>query len=119
MSRITKIDVPISREMLIKDTIDWNLEDHVDVEGFARDYCASLGLGDHLRSRLENDLAFQLIDHIEKVTLRTRMTKEQKMLSNKLKQEEKEREMQLAEESKPNRRKLLGRGTELGVARKV
>lgn len=84
-----------------------------------KDFCASLGLDEQLRIKLETNLAFQLIDHIEKTTLRTRMTKEQKMLSNKLKQEEKEREQQLAEEAKPNRRKLMGRGAELGVARKV
>ena len=52
--------------------------------------------------------------------MRTRMTKEQKMLADRLKNEEKDREVQVATdlENKSNRRKM-GRGAELGIARRV
>lgn len=103
----------------MKDKIDWSIEDHVDIENFVEELGDRLDLNDDEKDKIEADICFQLIDHIEKTTLRTRMTKEQKMLFDKMKQEEKERELQQQEnDAKLNRRKM-GRGAELGMARRV
>jgi hypothetical protein len=96
----------------------------VDVEAFVEELGDHMDLNDDEKDKLEADLCYQLIDHIEVTTLRTRMTKEQKLMSDKLKLEEKEREIREIEQENSkvgqgNRRKLMGRGAELGVARRV
>lgn len=121
---MTQIDIPLSRELIIKDKIDWNIEDNVDIEAFVEDLGDHMDLNDEEKDKLEADLCYQLIDHIESTTLRTRMTKEQKLMSDKLKMEEKERELRELEQENSkigpgNRRKLMGRGAELGIARRV
>ena len=115
----SQLDIPLSKDITVKDKMDWNLEDHVDVENFVEELGDRLDLNDDEKDKIEADISNQLIDHIEKTTLRTRMTKEQKILFDKIKAEDKEREIQVAEnEAKVNRRKM-GRGAELGIARRV
>jgi hypothetical protein len=111
--------------VVFKEKIDWNLEDQVDIEAFIEELGDRLDFDDDQKDKIEYDMtyqvrgAYQIIDHIHRATLRTRMTKEQKMLSDRLKQEEREREQMQAElENKQNRRKL-GRGAEQSIARRV
>lgn len=104
--------------------MDWNIDDNIDVEAFVEELGDQMDLNDDEKDKLESDICYQLVEHVETTTLRTRMTKEQKILSDRLKMEERERELKELEQENAkngagNRRKLMARGAELGIARRV
>ena len=55
-----QLDIPISEELTIKDRVDWNLEDNVDVEAFIEELGDHMDLNDEEKDKLENDLTYQV-----------------------------------------------------------
>ena len=81
-----EIELPINKNLIIKEKFDWNLDDCVDVSLFVEHFQSSLNLFDVDKKSLEDQIYFQLIDHIERFTIRNRMTKEEKLKSDRIKE---------------------------------
>lgn len=78
-----KINLQINRDLMIKEKFDWNFDDCVDVELFVDQLISILDIENVDSKEICNQIYYQLIDHIEKFTVRYRMTKEEKHKKDK------------------------------------
>lgn len=101
-----QIGIPINDNLTIRDRCDLIVNDGIDIKMFVKRLQDKYKFPDSIRESMEDQISYEIISHVEKVTLRTRMTKIQKMEQErqaellKKQQEEEEKEEQVKENAR-------------------